>query len=36
MNMDFDRNKIPVETIKEEAFGGNYFTDIYSRIDSKW
>ena len=28
--MDFDTNKTPVEMIKEGAFGGTYFRDIYS------
>ena len=26
----------PVEVIKEGAFGGTYFRDIYSGIDGKW
>ena len=34
--MDFDTNKIPVEIIKEGAFGGTYFRDIYSGINGKW
>ena len=36
MNMDFGANKIPVEVIKEDAFGGTYFRDIYSGVNSKW
>ena len=28
--MDFGTNKKPVEIIKEGAFGGTYFRDIYS------
>ena len=34
--MDFGGNKIPVEIIKEGAFGGTYFRDIYSGIKGKW
>ena len=33
--MDFGANKTPVEIIKEGAFGGTYFRDIYSGINSK-
>ena len=33
--MDFGTNKTPVEIIKEGAFGGAYFRDIYSGITSK-
>ena len=36
MNMNFGTNKAPVEVIKEGAFGGNYFKDIYSGINGKW
>ena len=36
MNMDFGANKTPVEVIKESAFGGTYFRDIYSDVNSKW
>ena len=36
MNMDFGANKIPVEVIKEGAFGGTYFRDIYSIVIVKW
>ena len=28
--MDFGANKIPIEIIKESAFGETYFRDIYS------
>ena len=35
MNMDFVANKTPVEVIKEGAFGGTYFRDIYSGINGK-
>ena len=34
--MDFGTNKTPVEIIKEGAFGGTYFTDIYSSVNGKW
>ena len=34
--MDFGANKIPVEIIKEGAFGGTYFRDIYSGVNGKW
>ena len=34
--MDFGANKTPVEIIKEGAFGGTYFRDIYSGINGKW
>ena len=33
--MDFGANKTPVEIIKEGAFGGRYFRDIYSGINRK-
>ena len=33
--MNFIRNKTPIEIIKEGAFGGTYFTDIYSNINKK-
>ena len=36
MNMDFGANKTPVELIKEGAFGGTYFRDIYSGVNVKW
>ena len=36
MNMNFSINKTPVEVIKEGAFGGTCFRDIYSGIDGKW
>ena len=29
-------NKTPIEIIKEGAFGGTYFRDIYSSINGKW
>ena len=34
--MNFSPNKIPIEIIKEGAFGGTYFRDIYSDINKKW
>ena len=34
--MDFGANKTPVEIIREGAFGGTYFRDIYYGINSKW
>ena len=34
--MDFDADKIPAEIIKEGAFGGTYFRDIYSYVNCKW
>ena len=34
--MDFGTNKTPVEVIKEGAFGGIYFRDIYSGVTRKW
>ena len=34
--MDFGANKTPVEVIKEGAFGGIYFGDIYSIVNGKW
>ena len=33
--MDFGINKTPVEVIKEGAFGGTYFRDIYSGVNNK-
>ena len=34
--MNFTPNKTPVEIIKEGAFGGTYFRDIYSGVNDKW
>ena len=34
--MGFGANKTPVELIKEGAFGGTCFRDIYSGINGKW
>ena len=33
--MDFGTNKTPADIIKEGAFGGTYFRDIYSGIKGK-
>ena len=33
--MDFGTNKTPVEIIKEGAFEGTYFRDIYSSVNGK-
>ena len=35
MNMNFGTNKTPIEIVKEGAFGGTYFRDIYSGINGK-
>ena len=34
--MGFNPNKTPVKVIKEGAFGGTYFRDIYSGVNRKW
>ena len=34
--MNVSPNKAPTERIKEGAFGGTYFRDIYSGINEKW
>ena len=34
--MNFIPNKTPIEIIKEGAFGGPDFRDIYSGINKKW
>ena len=34
--MDFNPNKTPIQIIKEGAFGGTYFRDVYSNINKKW
>ena len=34
--MAFGANKTPVEVIREGAFEGTYFTDIYSNINENW
>ena len=34
--MYFGANKTAVEIIKEGAFGGTHFRDIYSGVNEKW
>ena len=34
--MNFGLKKTPIEIMKEDAFGGPYFRDIYSNINEKW
>ena len=34
--MEFDINNTPVEVIREGAFGGTYFRDIYSGVTGTW
>ena len=34
--MNFSPIKTPIEIIKEGAFDGTYFRDIYSIINKKW
>ena len=34
--MNFNPNKTPIEKIKEGAFGGTCFRDIYSGVNEKW
>ena len=34
--IDFGANRTPIEVIKEGAFGGTYFRDIYSSFNGKW
>ena len=34
--MGFGKNKTPAEIIKEDAFEGTYFRDIYSGVNIKW
>ena len=34
--MDFRPNKTPTEVIREGAFVGTYFRDIYSNVSKKW
>ena len=33
--MNFNPNRTPIEIIKEGAFGGTYFRNIYSDINKK-
>ena len=35
LKMDFGADKMPVQAIKEGAFGGAYFGDVYSGVDGK-
>ena len=34
--MDFVAHKRPIEVIREGAFGGTYFRDIWSNVNKKW
>ena len=34
--MKFGANKAPIEVIREGAFGGTFFREIYSGINEKW
>ena len=34
--MNFSPNNPTIETIKEGSFGGTYYRDIYSGINTKW
>ena len=34
--MNFGANKMPIEIIREDAFGGTSFRDIYSGVNGKW
>ena len=34
--MNISQNKTPTVLIREGAFGGTYFRDIYSDINGKW
>ena len=36
MNIHFCAIKTPDEVIKERAFGGTYFRDIYFLVNGKW
>ena len=33
--MDIGANKMPIEVIRDAAFGGTYFRDIYSGVNKK-
>ena len=35
MNMDFGANKTAVQIIKKRAFGGTYFRDNHSGVNSE-
>ena len=34
--MDFGANRTPIEVIREGAFGGTFFRDIYHCVTGKW
>ena len=34
--MNFSPKNTPIEVIREDAFGGTYFRDIYYGINEKW
>ena len=34
--MDFGANRTPIEVIREGAFGGTFFRDIYLCVTGKW
>ena len=34
--MNFGVNQTPFEIIRESAFGGTYFKNIYSSVNEKW
>ena len=34
--MDFGANITPIEVIREGAFGGTFFRDIYPCVTGKW
>ena len=34
--MEFGANKMPIEVIREDTFGGTYFRDIYCSVNGKW
>ena len=34
--MNFGANKALIEVIKEGAFGGTYFRNIFSGVNDKW
>ena len=34
--MNFGPNKTPIDIIKESAFGGAYFRNIYFGFNKKW
>ena len=36
LQIEFNPNKSPIEIIKECAFGGTYFKDIYSSVNGQW